>query len=72
MYMDDIKLFAKNEKELETLTQTVIICSQDIGMDFWHRKMHHTDKEKWQSTRDRRNRTTKPRKITLGEKETCK
>ena len=23
MYMDDIKQFAKNEKELETLTQTV-------------------------------------------------
>ena len=27
MYMDDIKLFAKNKKELETV-------SQDIGMEF--------------------------------------
>ena len=34
MYMDDIKLFAKNEKELESLIQTVRIYSQDIGMEF--------------------------------------
>ena len=34
MYMDDIKLFAKNEKELETLIHAVRIYSQDIGMDF--------------------------------------
>ncbi len=33
MYMDDIKLFAKNEKELETLIQTVRIYSQNIGME---------------------------------------
>ena len=34
MYMDDIKLFAKNEKQLETLTHAVRIYSQDIGMEF--------------------------------------
>ncbi len=34
MYMDDIKLFAKNEKELETLILTVRIYSRDIGMEF--------------------------------------
>ena len=34
MYMDDIKLFTKNEKDLETLIHTVIIYSQDIGMEF--------------------------------------
>ena len=34
MYMDDIKLFEKNEKELETLIHTVRIYSQDIGMEF--------------------------------------
>ena len=34
MYMDDIKLFAKKEKELETLIHTVRIHSQDIGMEF--------------------------------------
>ena len=33
MYMDDIKLFAKNEKELETLKHAVRIYSQDIGME---------------------------------------
>ena len=32
MYMDDIKLFAKNEKE--TLIHVVRIYSQDIGMEF--------------------------------------
>ena len=34
MYMDDIKLFAKNEKGLETLIQAVRIYRQDIGMEF--------------------------------------
>ena len=34
MYMDDIKLFSKNEKELETLIQVVIIYRDDIGMEF--------------------------------------
>ena len=34
MYMDDIKLFAKSEKELETLIHTIRIYSQDIGMEF--------------------------------------
>ena len=32
--MDDIKLFAKNEKELGTLIHAVRIYSQDIGMEF--------------------------------------
>ena len=32
--MDDIKLFAINEKELETLIHTVGIHSQDIGIEF--------------------------------------
>ena len=32
--MGDIKLFAKNEKELETLIHAVRIYSQDIGMEF--------------------------------------
>ena len=34
IYMDDIKLFAKNEKELETLIHAVRINSRDIGMEF--------------------------------------
>ena len=32
--MDDLKLYAKNEKELDTLVQTVRIFSEDIGMEF--------------------------------------
>ena len=34
MYIDDIKLFAKNKKKLETLIQIVRIYSQDTGMEF--------------------------------------
>ena len=34
MYIDDIKLFAKYEKELETLILADRIYSQDIGMEF--------------------------------------
>ena len=34
MYMDDIKLFVKNEKELEILIQAVRIYNQDRGVDF--------------------------------------
>ena len=33
MYMDDIKLLAKNEKEWETLIHTIRIYSRDIGME---------------------------------------
>ena len=32
--MDDIKLFANNEKELETLTQAMRIYSEDVEMKF--------------------------------------
>ena len=39
MYMNDIKLFAKYEKELETLIQTVRIYSQDIGIGFGKENM---------------------------------
>ena len=34
MHMDDIKLFAENENELETLTQAVRIYGQDIEIEF--------------------------------------
>ena len=34
MYMDDIKLFGRNEKELKTLIHAVRIYNQDIGMKF--------------------------------------
>ena len=38
MCMDDIKLFTKNEKELETLIHAVRIYSQDTGMEFGIKK----------------------------------
>ena len=34
MYMDEVKEFGKNDKELNTLIQTIRIYSQDIGMEF--------------------------------------
>ena len=34
MYMDVVKLFAENEKDLETLIHALRIYSQDIGMEF--------------------------------------
>ena len=34
MYMDNIKMFAKNDKELKTLIQVVRIYNLDIGMQF--------------------------------------
>ena len=34
MYIDGLKLFAQNEKELETLIQIIRIYNQDIGMGF--------------------------------------
>ena len=71
MYMDNIKLFAKNEKELETLIQTVRIYSQDIGMRFGIEKctMLAMKNGKWHMT-ERVYQTKKIR--TLGEKETYK
>ena len=38
MYIDDMKQFAKNGRELETLIQTVRVYSQDIGMEFGSEK----------------------------------
>ena len=52
MYMDDIKLFAKNEKELETLIHVVRIYSQDIVMEFGIEKcaMPVMKSDKWHTT----------------------
>ena len=41
MYMDDIKLFAKNENELETLIHAVRIYSQDIVMELGIENVPH-------------------------------
>ena len=34
LFIDDLKLYAKNEKGLDSLVQTVRIFSDDIGMEF--------------------------------------
>ena len=62
MYLDDIKLFPKTEKELEILIQTVIIYIHDIDMDFDSKKMQHANNEKRKTTNDGSNRTTNSRK----------
>ena len=73
MYTDDIKLFARNEKELETLIHTVRIYSHDIGMEFWPRKMYHAHQKKWQMTYADGMELRNYDKIrTLGENETYK
>ena len=52
MYMDDISLFAKYEKEAETLTHAFRIYSQDIGMEFCIEKYARLAMKscKWQLT----------------------
>ena len=34
IYVDNIKIFAKKDKELETIIQALRIYSKDIGMEF--------------------------------------
>ena len=37
-FMDDLKLFGKNEEQIDSLANTVIICSGNIGKEFDLRK----------------------------------
>ena len=73
MYMDDIKLFAKNEKELETLIHTVRIYCRDIGMEFGIEKcaMLVMKSGKWHLT-DGMELPNQDEIRTVGEKETYK
>ena len=34
LFRDDLKLYSRNEKALESLVQTVSVFSEDIGMEF--------------------------------------
>ena len=34
LFIDDLKLYSRNEKELDSLIQTICIFSKDIGMEF--------------------------------------
>ena len=71
--MDDIKLFAKNEKELETLIHAVGIYSQDIGVEFGIEKCVQLVMKSSQRPLTVGMEWPNPEKIrTLGEKETYK
>ena len=49
MYMDVIKLFAKNEKELKILKRTISLYNQDIWIEFGVGKMCHAHNEMWKN-----------------------
>ena len=34
LFMDDLKLYSRNEKELDSLVQTIRIFNKEIGMEF--------------------------------------
>ena len=34
-FMDDLKLLTKSENEINSLVQTVRMCSSNIGLEFW-------------------------------------
>ena len=59
--MEDIKLIAKNENELETLIQAVKIYSDDKD-EILHRKICHANYEKQKTTNDGSNKSTISRK----------
>ena len=61
MYIDDIKPFAKNEKELETTTDNMAIQSGYMN-GIWLRKMCSAYNQKRERTDNGRNRTVKSRK----------
>ena len=39
LYMDDLKLFVKSDKQIDTLVRTVHVISTDIGMEFGMKKI---------------------------------
>ena len=59
VYMDDIKLLAKNEKRIRSLN----IDSEDIQSRYrdriWQIKMRNANHEKWKMTNEGMNRTAK-------------
>ena len=57
IYVDDIKVFVKNERELETLIQ--IINCLDGRIRFLDYKICHVDDKKGKKRNNGRNKTTK-------------
>ena len=71
MYMNDIKLFAKNEKELKTLIHAVRIYSQDMEFGIEKCAMLVMKSSKRHLT-DRMELPNQDKIRTLGKKETYK
>ena len=71
MYMDDIKLFAKNEKELVTNTRNYNIQPW-YRNGIWHRKMCHACNENGKTTSEGMELPNQDKIRTLGENETYK
>ena len=61
MYMNDIKLFAKNEKGTGNSNTHSENIESGHRKEIWQRKMSHASNEKRQTTPDGRNGTTKSR-----------
>ena len=61
LYLDDIKLFAKNEKKNGNSNTRCWNVQSGQRNGIWHRKMCQARHEKWQTTYDWRNGTTKSR-----------
>ena len=69
MYMEYIKVFAKNEKEQKTWIQIMRIYSQCIGMEFGIEKCSMQKNEKQEKRNNGRNRTAKSEKYQNPRKE---
>ena len=73
MYIDDIKRFSENEKELEAQIHTERIYSQDIGVEFGKEKyIIQVMKSRKRHITDGMELSNKDKIRTLGEKETYK
>ena len=72
MYIDDIKLFAKNEKELEILIHAVKIYSQDIEKEFGIEKCAMLVMKSGKHLTDGMELPNQDKIRTLGEKKTYK
>ena len=59
MYMDGIKLFAKNEKRIGNPNTSCENIQSRYRDGIWHRKIFHASNEKWLTIHDGRSRTTK-------------
>ena len=43
--MDDLKVYSRNEKELESLVQAICIFNEDTGMEFFEEKCDVSDRD---------------------------